>query len=49
MNLFFYQIFISMEDTYKRATSNDNIAIEIYNFVQKFAQISKIYKYGINS
>ncbi|WGH27233.1 MAG: gliding motility protein GldC [Candidatus Bostrichicola ureolyticus] len=42
MNIFFYQIFVSMADTYKRATSNDNIAIEIYNFGQKFAKLSSL-------
>ena len=38
MNDFFFQTFLSMADTYKRATNNEDIAAEIKHFARAFAE-----------
>lgn len=37
MKLFFHQIFISMSDSYKRATNEDETATSIIEFAENFA------------
>lgn len=37
MKLFFHQIFISMADSYKRATNEDETATSIIEFAENFA------------
>ena len=38
MNDFFFQTFLSMADTYKRATNNEDVAAEIKHFARAFAE-----------
>ncbi len=38
MNDFFFQTFLSMADTYKRATNNKDIAADIKHFARAFAE-----------
>ena len=47
MKLFFHQIFISMSDSYKRATNEDETATSIIEFAENFAHQSGIKK-GMN-
>jgi gliding motility-associated protein GldC len=42
MKLFFHQIFISMSDSYKRATNEDETATSIIEFAENFAHKSGI-------
>ncbi len=38
MNDFFFQTFLSMADTYKRATNNQDLAAEMKHFARAFAE-----------
>ncbi len=42
MKIFFHQIFVSMAQTYERATSESNVAKMIAQFAEEYAMASKI-------
>jgi len=44
MQHLFYETFRSMADTYQRATNDENAAVEIKNFAEKFGKISGVLK-----
>ena len=42
MKMFLHQIFVSLENTYKKATGEDDVAEKIQEFAEDFAFMSKI-------
>ncbi|QCX52724.1 gliding motility protein GldC [Elizabethkingia sp. JS20170427COW] len=42
MKMFFHQIFVSMADTYERATGEEDVAEKIVEFAENFSSLAKI-------
>lgn len=42
MKMFFHQVFISLSETYERATGEDDIAQTIIEFAENFAMLNKL-------